>query len=316
MNRNTLSGILNIDKPRGPSSHDVVNRVRRATGVRRVGHAGTLDPLATGVLVVCVGRTATRVAEYLMDAPKIYRTDVQLGAVTDTFDAGGQILQRVPVDCIKDDVEGVLEQFRGPISQMPPMYSAVKHQGKPLYRLARRGIEVEREARTVEIYGLRLTAWRDESPQPRCTLEIECSPGTYVRTLVHDLGQVLGCGAYVTSLTRLASGYFQLRDAIPLDRFLKLAEQGCSEDVLLPVDEALADRFPALHLGDEEARRLCSGQPVEDTSKDVQGKDVVRVYGPGGQFLALATLDTQEGVWRPKKVFVSPYLGSQQSNAE
>lgn len=316
MNLNTLSGILNIDKPLGISSHDVVERVRQATGVRRVGHAGTLDPLATGVLVVCVGRTATRVVEYLMDEPKIYRTDVQLGAVTDTFDAEGQILQTASVDVTRDEVERALEQFRGPIEQIPPMYSAVKHQGQPLHRLARRGIEVEREPRTVNIYGLQLTAWRDESPQPQCTLEIECSPGTYIRALVHDLGQVLGCGAYVTSLTRLASGSFQLSDAIPLDRFLKLAEQGRSQDVLVQVDDALAHRFPALHLGDEEARRLCSGQPVKHAGRDIQAENVVRIYGPGGEFLALATLDTQEGVWRPKKVFVSPYPRSEQPNAE
>lgn len=309
MNQDTPSGILNIDKPSGLSSHDVVVRIRAATSVRRVGHAGTLDPLATGVLVVCVGRAATRVVEYLMDEPKTYRTTAQLGVVTDTFDAEGQILASTPVDLSRQDVERALEQFRGTIEQVPPMYSAVKHHGKPLYRLARSGIEVERKARTVEIYGLSMIAWNDEGRQPRFTLEVECSPGTYIRALVHDLGQVLGCGASVTGLTRLASGRFQLEDAVSLERVLQLAGQGRAGEIMIPVDEALADRFPALRIGEEEARRLCSGQPVEDRQRRVQDEEIVRVYGPEGRFLAIATRDAEEDVWRPEKVFVSPYAG-------
>lgn len=304
------SGILNIDKPIEQSSHDVVERVRALTGVRRVGHAGTLDPLATGVLVICVGRTATRVAEYLTDAVKSYRTEVQLGVVTDTFDAEGEVVSRSPVDVDQKDLETALEQFRGTIEQVPPMYSAVKHRGKPLYRLARQGIEVEREARRVDIQRLELVAWEPQGRRGRCALEIDCSAGTYVRVLVHDLGQKLGCGAYVTGLTRLASGGFRLEDAVTVERLAQAAEDGCWTDLLRPVDEALADRFPAHHLDANEARRLCSGQSLPDGDRLPEEAPLARVYGPEGRFLALANYDAQEAVWRPRKVFVSPYPDS------
>lgn len=306
MKRDKPTGVLNIDKPLGQTSHDVVERVRALTDVGRVGHAGTLDPLATGVLVICVGRTATRVAEYLMGEPKTYRTDVQFGVVTDTFDGEGEVVARSPVEVDGNEVEEALAQFRGPIEQIPPMYSAVKHHGKPLYRLARRGIEVEREPRRVEIQRLDLVAWEPLGRHARCTLEIECSPGTYVRVLVHDLGQKLGCGAYVTGLTRLASGSFRLEDAITLDGFAQVVEEGHWPELLRPVDEALAHRFPALHLDSHDARRLCSGQSIRDGGRIAQSTALARIYGPEGRFLALAAHDPGEDVWRPRKVFVSP----------
>jgi tRNA pseudouridine55 synthase len=301
------SGVLNIDKPLGQTSHDVVERIRTLTNVRRVGHTGTLDPLATGVLLVCVGRTATRLVQYLMDEPKTYRTDVRLGVITDTFDREGEILARSPVEVDRGEVERALEPFRGTIEQIPPMYSAVKHRGKPLYRLARRGIEVEREPRHVEIHRLDLVAWQSSDRRVQCTLEIECSPGTYVRVLVHDLGQKLGCGAHVTDLVRLASGSFRLEDAVTLDRFARAVKEATWPQLLYPVDEALADRFPALHLGAREAHRLCSGQSIADGGRGAKDAALARVYDPNGQFLALAAYDTQEDVWRPRKVFVSPY---------
>lgn len=307
MKKDRPSGILNVDKPLGQSSHNVVEHVRALTNRRRVGHAGTLDPLATGVLVICVGRTATRVVEYLMDEPKTYRTDVRLGVVTDTFDAEGEIVSTSPVEVGRHDVERALDQFRGPIEQIPPMFSAVKHKGKPLYQLARRGIEVEREARQVEIYRLELTAWETHRRQASCTLEMECSPGTYVRVLVHDLGQRLGCGAYVTGLTRLASGSFRLENAVSLDLLTEAAEKGHWPQLLHPVDEALAHQFPPLHLDVNQARRLCSGQSVHSGHGEDQDGALARAYGPEGRFLALAAYDAQQDVWRPHKVFVSPY---------
>ena len=203
-------GILNLNKPRGPTSHDVIDRIRALTGIRRVGHAGTLDPLATGVLLVCIGR-ATRVAEYLMDSHKIYRARVRLGIATDTYDAEGQVIPSVdsvdPIEISRAEVETALVRFRGTIEQVPPMYSALKHKGEPLHKLARRGVEVKREPRQVEIPCLALTEWKP----PECTLEMTCSPGTYVRALAHDLGQALGCGAHLTGLVRLASGGFRLK---------------------------------------------------------------------------------------------------------
>ncbi|MGD2144741.1 MAG: tRNA pseudouridine(55) synthase TruB [Anaerolineae bacterium] len=296
------SGILNVDKPRGQSSHDIVERIRAMTGVRRVGHAGTLDPLATGVLVVCVGRLATRVVEYLMDGLKTYRAEARLGVTTDTFDAAGKIVAEAPVEVGRDETERALDRFRGSIQQIPPMFSAVKHRGRPLYRLARRGVEVEREPRPVEVHRLELVDW----DPPGCTLEMVCSPGTYVRAVVHDLGQVLGCGASVTGLTRLASGSFLLENAVRLEAVAQAAREGRWAELLVPVDEALTNHFPVLRVDAEEAWRLCSGQAIRGGNVIAQHGELARVYDPEDRFLALAVYDHHDQMWRPRKVFVSP----------
>ncbi|MDY6875276.1 MAG: tRNA pseudouridine(55) synthase TruB [Chloroflexota bacterium] len=300
-------GILNLNKPPGLTSHDVVNRVRSLTGIRRVGHAGTLDPLATGVLLVCIGR-ATRVAEYLMTGQKTYRARVCLGVTTDTYDAEGRVVAEAPIKVSRAQVEVALAQFRGPITQIPPMYSAVKHKGTPLYRLARRGVEgqsLSLKARRVEIFRLELAAWE----LPECTLEVICSPGTYVRALAHDLGQILGCGAHITGLARLASGDFYLEDAATLEELTQAVAEGYWPDLLHPMDAALA-RFPALHLDADAARRLCSGQMVAARGCEVGGggdaERLGRAYGPAGTFLALVACDPATGLWRPRKVFCSP----------
>ena len=300
-----ISGILNINKPQGPTSHDVVNRVRALTGIRRVGHAGTLDPLATGVLLVCIGR-ATRVAEYLMAGQKIYRARVRLGVSTDTYDAEGQVTAQAPVTVDRAQVEAALARFRGNIRQVPPIYSAVKHKGTPLHRLARRGIEAAElplKARQVEITRLELTGWEP----PECTLAVSCSPGTYVRALAHDLGQALGCGAHLSGLTRLASGKFRLEDAIPLEEFAQAAAEGRWRDLLYPTDAALT-RFAALHLDAEAAQRICSGQAISLPSREEGGEesDLARAYGPDRTFLALVAYDPEANVWRPRKVFRAP----------
>jgi len=305
-----IEGILNLDKPGGPTSHDVVGRVRALTGVRRVGHAGTLDPLATGVLLVCIGR-ATRVTEYLMAGQKVYRARVRLGIVTDTYDAEGQVVAEAPVEVSHAQVEAALARFRGTITQVPPAYSALKHGGTPLHRLARQGVEVKQlsllKARQVEIPRLELTAWEP----PECTLEVTCSPGTYVRALAHDLGQALGCGAHLTGLTRLASGDFRLEDAVTLEEFAQSVSEGCWPDLLHPLDAALAS-FPALHLDADAARRLCLGQAISTPlqphppgwgEKAAAGVELARAYGPDGTFLALVACDQASGIWRPRKVF-------------
>ncbi|MFQ6101864.1 MAG: tRNA pseudouridine(55) synthase TruB [Anaerolineae bacterium] len=290
-------GILNLNKPRGPTSHDVVDRIRALTGVRRVGHAGTLDPLATGVLLICIGR-ATRVAEYLMTEQKAYLARVRLGISTDTYDAEGQIVAEAPVKVGRTQVEAALARFRGEITQVPPMYSAVKYRGTPLHRLARRGLEVKREPRQVEVFRLELTAWEP----PEYTLEVTCSPGTYVRALAHDLGQALGCGAHLTALTRLASGEFRLEDGVALEEFAQAAAEGRWSDLLHPLDAALT-RFPALHLGADAARRICSGQAITFPSPLCKGGGMARAYGPDETFLALVNYDPAAEVWRPHKVF-------------
>ncbi len=303
-------GLLNINKPRGPTSHDVVRRVRALTGIRRVGHAGTLDPLATGVLVICVGQ-ATRVAQYVMNERKIYRALVCMGITTDTYDAEGRIVAETQVEVSRDQIESALAQFRGPITQVPPAYSAIKHEGTPLYRLARRGIEldqvVQSKARQIEIFDLELSNWNP----PECMLEVTCSPGTYVRSLAHDVGQVLGCGAHLGGLTRLASGRFHLEDTITLDELACAAAEQRWSDLLHPIDAALY-RFPALRLDADAARRVVLGQAVqaresesEGTGREKEG-DVAclsRAYGPEGDFLALMAHDLEANVWRPRRVF-------------
>ena len=293
-------GILNLNKRPGPTSHDVVNHVRRLTGIRRVGHAGTLDPLAAGVLLVCIGR-ATRVAEYLMAGHKVYRARVRLGISTDTYDAEGMVTSEAPVEVDRAQVEAALSSFRGVIAQVPPVYSAIKHQGTPLHRLARRGVALEQiplKVRHVEILRLELTAWEP----PECTLEVTCSPGTYVRALAHDLGQALGCGAHLSGLTRLASGRFRVEDAVTLEEFAEASAQGRWAALLHPIDAALA-RFKALYVDADAARRLCSGQPIYFPSGEPVGDPLARAYGPDRVFLALVGYDPEANVWRPRKVF-------------
>ena len=292
-------GILNLNKPRGPTSHDVVDRVRDLTSVRRVGHAGTLDPLATGVLLVCIGR-ATRVAEYIVAGVKAYRARLRLGITTDTFDADGEVTSEKAVEVDRAQFEGALARFRGTLEQLPPMYSAIKHKGTPLHRLARRGEVVERQKREIHVYELTLTEWEP----PECTLELTCSPGTYVRALAHDLGQSLGCGASLAALTRLASGDFRLEDSITLEELGQAATSGRWQQLLLPIDAALA-HMPALELEKDEARRVCAGQAVRGSFEEGTPEGLARAYGADGEFLAIVAFDADTQAWKPHKVFAA-----------
>lgn len=293
-----FSGILNINKPKGLTSHDVVSRVRRISGQRRVGHAGTLDPMATGVLLLCLGQ-ATRVSEYLMASPKTYQARVRLGISTDTYDSEGQIVdQRDCGDISRQQVTRALEDMVGALEQTPPMYSAIKHQGTPLYRLARRGETVERKPRRVVIHALELLDW--EPPDMEAT--IHCSKGTYIRSLAHDLGQRLGCGAHLTALTRLASGRFQLSDALTLDQVEHAAEHGELAALLLPIDAAL-QAFPAITVDCELASRIQFGQRVQ--LPDPPQGNLLRAYAPDGTLVALLRFRSDRE-WQPHKVFVQP----------
>ncbi len=293
-----MDGILNVNKPRGMTSHDVVARVRAIARQREVGHAGTLDPMATGVLLLCLGR-ATRLAEYLMDSPKEYRARVRLGITTDTDDAEGAVIAERPVDVDQAAVETALSRFRGRILQVPPMYSALKREGQPLYKLARRGMEVEREPRPVVIYRLELTAW----DPPELTLEVLCSPGTYIRALARDLGEALGCGAHLTGLVRLASGDFRLEDAVELDAVTPER----LPSLLLPPDTALR-RYPALYLNEADARAVSHGRDIPGPPPVGDGPPLARAYGPDGQLLAVLEYRPERGMWHPKKV-----VGSRES---
>jgi tRNA pseudouridine55 synthase len=287
-----MDGILNLNKPSGLTSHDVVSEVRRLAGQRRVGHAGTLDPLATGVLVVCLGR-ATRMVEYLMDSLKTYVGTIGLGVTTDTYDAEGLVVSEGSIEGIDQvSVERELQGLRGEILQIPPMYSALKRNGKPLYKLAREGVTVERDPRPVHIHSLEVVEWAP----PDVTIRVVCSPGTYIRSLAHDLGQGLGCGAHLKALTRLASGDFGLDDSTPL---ADLSSEKLLE-LLQPLDAALS-RYPALHLSATEANAVLNGKAV-GTSEPSESR-LARAYGPDGTFLAVLEFRSREGVWHPRKVF-------------
>ena len=295
-----LSGILNIDKPAGLTSHDVVNVVRRLTGQRKVGHTGALDPMATGVLVVCLGQ-ATRLAEYLMAGRKRYRAVIVLGTSTDTYDAEGQVVSSAGrTDFSRAEIEAALSGFSGRIEQVPPMYSALKRDGQPLYKLARQGKTVERPPRPVDIYDLRLLDWTP----PALTIEVTCSPGTYIRSLAHDLGQRLGSAAYLAGLVRLSSGQFTLEEAVSLDRLEEAFRHGEGVNYLLPLDAGLLD-WPALVVGAEEAQRIAQGRSVEGPPLPA-GDDkapLCRAYSLAGDFLAVMVYDMDARRWRPKKVF-------------
>ena len=286
-----LEGILNVDKPAGMTSHDVVSRVRRVAQMRRVGHAGTLDPLATGVLLLCLGR-ATRLAEYLIGHAKSYAATIRLGQETNTYDADGAILAERPFSQLThNQIEQALTTFRGPIQQRPPMYSAVKKDGQPLYKLARRGQEVERPHRAVTIFRLDLIDWQP----PHLTLQVTCSSGTYIRSLAHDLGQILDCGGHVTALRRTAISQFKVETAVSLHA---LTPENIEEHVQA-TDTAVA-HLPRLELSMEDTAALRLGQRIDRA--DLQAADeLARAYAPGGQFIGLVV--NKGATWQPKKIF-------------
>jgi len=294
----SISGILNIDKPAGITSHDVVDRIRKLAGQRRVGHAGTLDPMATGVLIICLGQ-ATRMAEYLTRHDKSYRAVARLGQSTDTYDAEGKLLHEFQGSLPdRATVETALTQFRGEITQVPPIYSAIKVDGQPLYKRARRGEKLNPAPRKVTICRLELVIW----DPPAVTLDVDCSAGTYIRSLAHDLGEALGCGAHLSSLVRLQSGHFRLEDASALSDLEGEAEGFGWRRHLLPLDMALAD-VDALELSDSEASQIGYGQAVEGPPS--RQNDIARAYSTQGDFLAVVEYDSDDRLWHPRKVFVT-----------
>lgn len=291
--REHVHGIFNIDKPAGMTSHDVVDAIRRLVRLRRVGHAGTLDPLATGVLVVCVG-SATRLVEYMVGHDKEYRVTVRLGVETDTYDAEGAVVAKRPVPPLTtDEIEAVLARFRGIIEQTPPRYSAIRRGGKRLYELAREGVQVDVPARRVTIYSLILEAWQP----PDLTLRVVCSAGTYVRSLAHDIGQALGTGGHVVALRRLRSGPFRVEEAVPLETLLTADNWRA---YLLPPDAGLSD-WPRLDLSPAQAEDVRHGRFLRDVPP-VPGATWARAY-VGNRFLAVLQWDAERRLWRPKKVF-------------
>ena len=281
----------------------MVARLRRASGVRRIGHAGTLDPLATGVLVVAVGQ-ATRVIEYLADVDKAYRADVRLGVETETYDAEGAVVAERATDHVgREDVETALAPFRGRIEQRPPAYSAVSVGGQRLHDLARRGKAVEAPLREVEITRLELERWEP----PVATLLVECSKGTYIRSLAHDLGEVLKVGAHLSGLVRLRVGRFTLEKAVPLAELEERLRGGTWREVAVAPDAAV-DHLPELRVDAAAAGRLANGSTLDaGPARDDESESLVRVYGPEGRFLAIGRrqIGGERVVLRPEKVFAA-----------
>ncbi|MCP1315521.1 MULTISPECIES: tRNA pseudouridine(55) synthase TruB [unclassified Halomonas] len=268
-----VNGVLLLDKPKGLSSNHALQRVRRLFEAQKAGHTGTLDPMATGLLPICLGE-ATKFSAHLLEADKMYRTRVELGVITDTGDAEGEVLERRAVpELTSQDVEAAIARFRGEIDQVPPMYSALKHQGKKLYELAREGKVVERKARRVCIFDARLIAFEGTAFE----LEVSCSKGTYIRTLAEDIGAALGCGAHISALRRLKTGPFGSDAMWTLEALEALEDQPTREAQLMPAD-VLVDHLPALVVDDAAQARLAHGQSatVDVSALDVEA--LARLY--------------------------------------
>jgi tRNA pseudouridine55 synthase len=297
--KNAVSGVLVVDKPVGMTSHDVVQAVRRGTGIRRAGHTGTLDPRASGVLVVLVG-PAVRLSEFVSASDKRYQAIIRLGESTDTFDGEGEIIRRSPVNFSEEQIAEALTQFEGTVEQVPPAYSAKKVEGKRAYELAREGEEIELEPKEIDVYHLELLEW----DPPEAIVDVYCSSGTYVRALANDLGEVLGCGGHLVGLRRTKSGEFALRDAVQLRKLQEAFENGEWYKYLIPAAEALSD-WPSRELSFDEVDLVRHGHriPVEDSPDETE--QWVRAVSQQGELVALLEYIPEDKEWQPRKVFFS-----------
>lgn len=294
--KNVVSGVLVVDKPVGLTSHDVVQIIRRGTGIRRAGHTGTLDPRASGVLVVLVG-PAVRLSEYVSASDKRYQATIQLGASTDTYDAEGRIVSSSPVENISEEqFVDILQRFVGEIEQVPPPYSAIKVKGKKAYEMARQGQDVELQPRKINVYSLDLLEWAP----PEVVIDVYCSSGTYVRSLANDLGEALGTGAHLIGLRRTKSGRFTLRDAVPLQRLKESFEAGDWYTNLIPAAEALGD-WPLVELDPEQVDRIRHGHRIKAEGPESSGW--ARGISQQGDLVALLEYDQETDEWQPRKVF-------------
>ena len=294
-----IHGVFLLDKPQGMSSNDIMQKVKRIFQANKAGHTGALDPLATGMLPICLGE-ATKFSQFLLDADKRYLVTAKLGERTDTSDAEGQIVETRDVKVKTPEILTALEQFRGDILQVPTMFSALKHNGKPLYEYARQGITVEREARPITIFELNFIEYN----APYLTLEVHCSKGTYIRTLVDDLGETLGCGAHVTMLRRTAVADYPTEKMLDWNALQALAEsQDLSflDALLLPIDTAV-EKLPTLTLNESQAQGIGFGQRVKfDNPNSLQGQ--VRLFSHENRFLGVAVID-ENNVIRPQRLVV------------
>lgn len=290
-----ISGVLLLDKPVGFSSNQALQQVKRLYQAAKAGHTGTLDPFATGLLPICFGE-ATKFSHFLLDADKTYRATMRLGVTTTTGDTEGEVLATAAVDVSREQVEKVLQRFTGDILQVPPMYSALKHQGKALYEYAREGVEIERAARAVTIRRIDL----EEISEQSVVIRVACSKGTYIRTLAEDIGKALGCGAHLTQLRRLETGGFSLEHAVTTEQLEQLSVE--QRDAVLQSPDVLVRDFPAVTLDQDSAYYLGRGQAVWKSGLIPQGW--LRLYEESGRFLGLGELDA-DGKVAPRRLVVS-----------
>jgi len=311
----SIDGVLLLNKPLDMTSNQALQRAKRLFFAEKAGHTGSLDPMATGVLPLCFGE-ATKFSQFLLDADKAYRTTVCLGLTTDTCDAEGDIIESQSAEAITlEQIEAALVPFRGPIQQVPPMYSALKRDGQPLYKLARQGVEVKREARNVEIKELNLLAFRP-GEKAEIDLFVRCSKGTYIRSLAHDIGQLLGCGGHVSKLHRSAAGAFDESECISLDDLQVMFDQGGYEllDQQLKSADSPVASLPALDLLPESAHYFRLGNPVMDgrVYRIADQGDIVRVFCAETdqvqrRFLGLGEI-TDDGRVAPKRIIANPVV--------
>ncbi|ALX93130.1 tRNA pseudouridine(55) synthase TruB [Serratia sp. JSRIV001] len=300
-----IHGVLLLDKPQGLSSNDALQKVKRIYNANRAGHTGALDPLATGMLPICLGE-ATKFSQYLLDSDKRYRVIARLGQRTDTSDADGQIVQERPVNFTQAQLDTALDTFRGNIQQVPSMYSALKYQGKKLYEYARQGIEVPREARSITVYELQFIRWEGDELE----LEIHCSKGTYIRTITDDLGELLGCGAHVIYLRRLQVAKYPIARMVTLEQLNALVEQAQEQSIapselldplLMPMDSPAED-FPEVNLLPAVAGYVKQGQPVQAAGAPASG--LVRITeGEERKFIGIGEI-ADDGRVAPRRLVV------------
>lgn len=297
-----IHGVLNIYKEKGYTSHDVVAKLRGIVGQKKIGHTGTLDPDAVGVLPVCLGK-ATKLCDMLTDKNKTYETVMLLGTVTDTQDTSGEVLEKHDWASLDDDtIRNAVLSFLGDYMQVPPMYSALKVNGKKLYELAREGIEIERKARPVKIYDIQIK----DIDNPRVRMEVSCSKGTYIRTLCHDIGEKLGCGACMQQLIRTKVSRFRIDESLTLEQIAKFKENGQLEQVLVPIDEMFAE-YEAVTLKNEYVSLVYNGnvffpKHLADHAEYDDGEKV-RVYDDEGNFIAIYQYIKEKHLFKIEKMF-------------
>lgn len=297
----TLSGMLNVYKEKGYTSHDVVAKLRGITGQKKIGHTGTLDPEAEGVLPVCLGK-ATRVCGLLTEKDKSYRAVLRLGVTTDTQDLTGTVLEECdPMSLTEEAIRRTIDGFTGELEQIPPMYSALKVNGKRLYELAREGKTVERKARAVTIYGIRIREIRI----PEVEFDVSCSRGTYIRTLCQDIGEKLGTGGCMAALLRTRSGSFSLEESHRLEEIREAAERGKLQELLIPVDTVFSE-LRSVTIAPEQEKRLRNGNPLRSEVKNAgyADREQIRVYAPDGSFAAIYQYIQEKQEFRAVKMFL------------